>query len=193
MVRIRAERVPADVYANYRFFARELLRGIPFGQIGVIDFGRLLFVAEQRHLRAVALFVDARDTPHQILVYGVILRTVLAEAIERAAQNQAFDHALIDEFRAAHEKIGKIEEPPVLFALFDHAFHCGDPHTAQRAKPEAHAVVLYGEISLGRVDVGRIDGNVLLLHIGDVFCDLFDFRDAVVEHARQKFFGIIGF
>ena len=110
----------------------------------------------------------------------MILRALFPHRIERAAEDEALHHLFIDELRTAHEEILEVPELPVLRALLDDLLHCADPHAAQRAKPEAKPVPLHREVRLGRVDVGRENGNVLFLHVDDVFCNFVDLVDAVV-------------
>ena len=77
----------------------------------------------------------------------------MIEAIERARVEQAFHDPLIDIFRAAYGKIGKIGELPVFVALVNHRFDRFNADTAKRAEPDSESVALYGEYRTGTIDI----------------------------------------
>ena len=81
----------------------------------------------------------------------------------------------------------------MLFALLDHLLHCADPDAAQGAQTEPEPLPLDGKVSPRLIDIGRIDRNVLFLHIDNVFCDLFDLVNTIIEDACQELFRVILF
>ena len=187
--------MPADIDAEHRFFVGQKLGGVPLGDVGVLHFGRLFLddVAEEGHLRARPLLVDGGETAHELLVHCMILRALLPHRIERAAVDETLHHLFVDEPDAAHDEVGEVLERTVRLALLDDLLHRRDAHAAQRTQPEAQPVPLHGEVGARLVDVGRVDGDVLLLHVDDVFGDLVDLVDAVIEDARKELLGIVLF
>ena len=138
-MQIRFKRMSADVYAKHGFFFGKQFRTFPLVDFGIVRRGRLFLndVAEQGHLQSRFLLVDARNTAHQIFVDGIILRAVLAEPVEGAAENQRLHHPFVDVLRTAHQKIGEIFKLSVFLALPHDLFHSGNAHAFQRAEPEA--------------------------------------------------------
>ena len=78
----------------------------------------------------------------------------------------------------------------MLLALVDDRLRRPDADTLKRTQTEAHTLALHRKIGLALVDVRLQDKEIFLLQIDDVFGNLVDFFDAVVQDRREELFGI---